>query len=72
MKNSKQRLHGTQKNDPEWINELAYYCYIFDTPELTDENKKLILKLFLEYRRDGLSPKGALKKAKLVFESFNL
>ena len=71
MKTRVQTLQGTCGNDPEWITELAFYYYVINTEDLTEEeNRKLILKLFLEYRRDGLSPLDALKKAKLVFDRF--
>ena len=72
MQSSKQVLQGTQENDPEWITELAFYYYIFNTQELTEENKKLFLKLFLEHRRNGLSPNGALKKAKKALDCFEV
>ena len=66
-----------QIDDPEWIKDIAYYPYINsyynnNIKRLSHRDKKLLLKLFYEYRKDGLPVKGALKKAKLVFESFDL
>lgn len=71
MQSNGRILHGTNENDPEWIVELSFYCYIINTRDLSDENKKSLVELFLEYKRDGLRPKEALQKAEKVIKNSN-
>ncbi len=59
----KKVLHGSLKNDPEWVKEITDYVKT-DKLNLTDKDKKLIRELYFEYQRDGLSPKDAIRKAK--------
>ena len=65
----KKILQGSPKNDPEWIKEISNYTKTGKL-NLTDEDKKLIRELFLEYQRDGLAPKNAIEKAKNIVLCF--
>lgn len=66
----KKRLQGLRQNDPEWIKELASQISILSKKKITEEDKRLILELFFEYQKDGLSPKVAIEKAKNIILSF--
>ena len=64
-------LHGTSTNDPDWIRKLSLYSDIIITDDdLTCNEKKFLVELFLEYKREGFQPKEALLKAKKVIEVF--
>jgi len=59
-------------NDPEWIRSIARFLLTIEKEGNSDEYKKKLLDLFLEYRRDGLEPNKALKKAKKVLDCFGI
>ena len=63
-------LLGKPKDDPEWVKEIAFQLSILKKQKITDEDKKLLRELFFEYKRDGLSPKDAIEKAKNIILSF--
>lgn len=65
---SKKALHGLPEDDPEWIKEIFHFT---KKGKLTDEDKKLIRELYLEYQRDGLTSRDALEKAKKIVLCFN-
>ena len=58
--------------DPEWIRSIARFLLTIEKEGKSDEYKKKLLDLFLEYRRDGLEPNKALKKAKKVLDCFGI
>ena len=59
-------LKGTKENDPEWIKEAANHAKSLGS----EDYKKQLRELFLEYVRDGLDSKTAWKKACKVLSSF--
>ena len=70
MKNNRYWLTDKQDYDPEWIKELALHSYVINAYDLTYRDKKLVIDLFHEYQIDGFERKAAMKKALLVFDSF--
>jgi hypothetical protein len=60
----------SKKNNSEWIKKVALYSSVIKVQDLTDEDKKLLVELFLVYKINGLKPKEALQKAKRVLASF--
>jgi len=70
MKSGRQILQGTPKNDPDWIKELSLHFDSGKQYKLTDEDKKFLRDLFMDYKIDGMKPKEALEKAKNVLMSF--
>ena len=70
MKSGRKILQCTPKNDPDWIKELSLHLDSGKQYKLTDEDKKFLRDLFLEYKIDGMKPKEALEKAKNVLMSF--
>lgn len=65
----KKPLLGLPDKDPEWIKEISNYAKAARL-ELSREDKKFLRELFFEYRRDGLTPKDAIEKAKNVVFCF--
>jgi hypothetical protein len=59
-------LKGTKETDPEWIIEAANHAKSL----VSEEYRKQLRELFLEYVRDGLDSKTAWKKACKVISSF--
>ncbi len=70
MKSGRKILQGTPKNDPDWIKELSLHFDSGKQYKLTDEDKKFLRDLFMDYKIDGMKPKEALEKAKNVLMSF--
>lgn len=64
------RLSGTKENDPEWITEIAYGLLDINLNELSDIQKKMLRDQYLDYLRDGLKPKLAIKKAIQIVKCF--
>lgn len=60
-------LKGTKEKDPKWILEAATLAKSLGS----EEYKKQLRELFLEYIRDGLDSKTAWEKACKVLSSFN-
>jgi len=59
-------LKGTKENDPEWITEAASLIKSLGS----EEYKRQLRELFLEYIRDGLDSKTAWNKACKILSSF--
>ena len=70
MKSGRKILQCTPKNDPYWIKELSLHFDSGKQYKLTDEDKKFLQDLFLEYKISGMKPKEAIEKAKNVLMSF--
>jgi len=70
MKTGEKVLQGKPEDDPEWVKEIASQISLIKKKKITDINKKLLRELFLDYQRDGLSPKEAIEKAKNIILSF--
>ena len=62
----KKELSGTSETDPIWIINL---CKDLDNVNTKDRGE-LIKQLFNDYLSEGMSPRGALEKAKKVANSF--
>ena len=65
-----QSKKNNSENNSEWIKKVALYSSVIKVQDLTDEDKKLLVELFLVYKINGLKPKEALQKAKRVLASF--
>lgn len=70
MKSGRKSLQCFPNNDPDWIKELSLHLKSVKRYKLTDEDKKLLRDLFLEYKMNGMMPREALEKAKKVVMSF--
>jgi hypothetical protein len=68
----KKVLMGVKENDPEWIQDISCYFFTYRINKKTDEYKKKLRELFLEYRNEGMKPKGSMKKAKLFLDFFGI
>ena len=68
----KKELLGKKENDPEWIQNISCYFFTYRKNEKSDEYMKELRELFLEYRRSGLEPNKAWKKAKIVLDCFEI
>jgi hypothetical protein len=68
----KKVLMGVKENDPEWIQDISCYFFTYRINEKTDEYKKKLRELFLEYRNEGMKAKGSMKKAKLLLDYFGI
>ena len=64
------KLSGTKENDPEWIIEIAYGLLDINLDELSEIQKKMLRDQYLDYLRDGLKPKYAIKKAIQIINCF--
>ena len=64
------KLSGTKENDPEWITEIAYGLLDINLDELSEIQKKMLRDQYLDYLRDGLKPKLAIKKAVQIINCF--
>ena len=71
MVSSTNGLSVFHEKNQDLIKELATYSSIINVDDLIEKDKKLLIGLYLEYKLDGFKPRAALKKAKLVLESFN-
>ena len=72
MKMEKKFLLGKKENDPEWIQDISCYFFTYRKNEKSDEYKKELHDLFLEYKRDGLKSKEAWEKAKMALDCFEI
>ncbi len=70
MKSGRKILQGTPKNESYWVEELSLHFDSGKQYKLTDEDKKFLQDLFLEYKISGMKPKEAIEKAKNVLMSF--
>ena len=70
MKPGRKILQGDPRNDPYWIKELSLHFDSGEQYKLTDEDKKFIRDLFIEYKINGMKPKEAIEKAKNVLMCF--
>ena len=61
-------LLGKRGDDPEWVQDIASFI----RSEWKDEYEEIVRELFYEYKRDGLSPTEAWKKAKRVIDCFEI
>jgi len=70
MKSGRKNLQGEPKNDPDWIKEISLHFNADKKHKLTDEDKKFIRDLVLQYQRNGMTPRQAFEKAKNVLMCF--
>ena len=68
----KKEILGKKENDPEYIQNIAHFILNIEKEGKSDEYKKKLLDLFLEYRLEGMEPNKALKKAKKVLDCFGM
>lgn len=66
----KEKLQCSQKNDPDWVKEISLRFNADKKHKLTDNDKKFLQDLFLQYQRDGITPRKAFEKAKNVLMCF--
>ena len=59
-------IRGRKGEDPEWIKDISFIVDLegekIDVHQLRD--------LFFEYKRDGMSTRDALQKAKKILNAF--
>ena len=68
----KKELMDKKEDDPEWILNIARFLLIIEKEGKSDEYKKKLLDLFLEYRLEGMESNKAWKKARLVIDCFGI
>ena len=57
------KLYDSKEQDPEWIVELVH-CYLGkNIKNLSNYQKKMLSDQYLDFLRDGLKSKDAIKKA---------
>ncbi len=56
--------------DLEWINELARFTNKNESRKKIENLKEIFIELYMENVEEGLSPKEALEKAKLMIFCF--
>ena len=66
----KRSLELRRQLDLEWINELARFTHQKDNTKKIENLKEIFLELYMENLQEGLSPKDALEKAKLMIFCF--
>ena len=59
-------------SDPEWIHDIASYFFTYRKNGKSDEYKKELHDLFLEYTEEGMGPKEAMEKAKRILDCFEI
>jgi hypothetical protein len=62
-------LRGVEGIDQEWVREIATYSSITNGYGLPTDEKKLLLRLFIDYKTEGFRSECAMKKTILVFNS---
>jgi len=62
-------LRGMEGIDQEWVREIATYSSIINGYALPTDEKKLLLRLFIDYKTEGFRSVCAMKKAILVYDS---
>ncbi len=72
MRMKKKFLRRKKEDDPEWMRRIACYFLTIEKENKSDEYMKELRELFLEYRRDGLEPNEAWRKAKKVLGCFGI
>ena len=72
MKTEKKFLLGKKGDDPEWIQDISSYFFTYRKNEKSDEYKKDLHDLFLEYKEEGMGPNEAWEKAKKVLGCFEI
>jgi len=72
MKMKRKEILGKKENDPEYIHNIANFILNIEEEGKSDEYKKKLLDLFLEYKLEGMEPNKALKKAKKVLDCFGI
>ena len=68
----KKELLGKKENDPEWVRDVACYFFNYRKNEKSDEYKKELHNLFLEYKEEGMGSSEAWEKAKKVLDCFEI
>ncbi len=68
----KKVLPGDSEDDPEWIQDISCYFFTYRKNGKSDEYKKELHDLFLEYTEEGMGPKGAMEKAKRILDCFEI
>jgi hypothetical protein len=66
----KKKLSGTEKNDPEWIRDIAEGLLDINLDELSDSQKKMLREQYIANIRDGLKSKDAIQKAVQIVSCF--
>ena len=72
MRMRKKVLMGVKENDPEWIQDISCYFFTYRKNGKSDEYKKELHDLFLEYKEEGMGPNEAWEKAKKVLDCFGI
>jgi len=72
VKKEKKILKGKKENDPEWIQNISCYFFTYKKNEKSDEFKKELHDLFLEYKKEGMEPNEAWYKARKVMDCFEM
>ena len=62
----KKDIRGRSGSDPNWVQDIAS---VVQETEF-DVNNKEFRELFFEYKRDGLTTKEAMEKAKAILAAF--
>ena len=65
-------LFGTKENDPEWVNELAFFLATTKDKDIINEYKRVFREFYFDCLKEGLPPKEAIEKAKNVVISFKI
>ena len=68
----KKVIMGVKENDPEWIQDISCYFFTYRKNGKSDEYKKELRDLFLEYKEEGMGPNEAWEKAKKVLDCFEV
>ena len=68
----KKVLMGKKGDDPEWIQDISCYFFTYRINGKKNRYNKKLRELFLEYRNEGMKPKGSMKKAKLLLDCFEI
>ena len=66
----KSPLEKKQQQDPEWVTELACFLNKNNNTEKFMTAKKIFVDTYFENIREGMHPRVALQKAKMVSECF--
>ncbi|MCJ7571242.1 MAG: hypothetical protein MUO82_05135 [Candidatus Thermoplasmatota archaeon] len=69
MDNSINYLLDTEEIDQEWVKELAKYLSVIKDYNISEKDKKLLIRSFLDYKSEGFNQLSAMKKAILIFDS---
>lgn len=61
--------HGIEGIDQDWVTEVARYSSIINGDALPPSEKKKLIQLFIDYKREDMNPLNAMKKAILLFDN---